>query len=155
MPPNTNLIALDHTNHDHLQLMFSVRTHPEVDRFLRGSPPASFGDHVNYVKNLRSHKQFYLVQSEATLCGYCQSNKTSTHIEIGMAIHPDYCNKGIGAAALGQFLIRLLQSTTNAVLPIILYVKTDNPRAIALYKKFGFETIGSENQYGEFLMQKL
>lgn len=149
------LIELDQTNVDHLQTMYSVRTHPEVDCFLRGTPPDSYEKHINYLKSTGPHKKFYLVKTESALCGYCQLTLSEKHVEIGMALHPDHCNRGVGSRALSLLLTLLQNNEKIKDRPLILFVKKDNPRAIALYRKYGFESIGNENEHGEYLMQKL
>lgn len=153
MQQNTNLIELDKNNPDHLTLMFSVRTHPEVDRYLRGSPPASFNDHVNYLQRVGAHKKFYLIQIDAVLGGYCQLTVTDAHVEIGMALHPDYCNKGIGSMAMSLLLKCMQKNPEINKKPFVLFVKKDNPRAIAVYRKYGFQCVGNENEHGEYLMK--
>lgn len=149
------LIELDKNNADHLGIMYSVRTHPDVDRYLRGAPPARFEDHVNYLRRVGPHKKFYLVQIESLLSGYCQLTLSDNQVEIGMALHPDYCNKGIGSMALALLLARLQEDEETKNKSVILFVKKDNPRAIALYHKYGFQIIGNENEYGEYLMKKV
>lgn len=149
-----SLVELDTNDSDHLASMYSVRTHPDVDCYLRGSPPACFDDHANYLRCVGPHKKFYLVQVESGLSGYCQLTISENQVEIGMALHPDYCNKGVGSMALSLLLTRLQDNKVTNGKPIILFVKKDNPRAIALYQKYGFECIGNENEYGEYLMRK-
>lgn len=154
MQQDTNLIDLDKNNHDHLITMYSVRTHPDVDQYLRGTPPANFVDHVNYLCRVGSHKKFYLIEVDSLLGGYCQLTLTNDYVEVGMALHPDYCNKGIGTTAMSLLLSRVQQDPEVSAKPLILFVKKDNLRAIALYRKYGFQCVGNENEYGEFLMKK-
>jgi ribosomal protein S18 acetylase RimI-like enzyme len=150
---NINLIELDTANQNHLITMYSVRTHSQVVPFLRGAPPPDFSSHVHYFRSLGPHKKFFLVQSESSLCGYCQLTFADTHVEIGMALHPDFCNQGIGSIALSQLLKVLFQNDKAQNKSIILFVKKDNFRAIALYSKSGFKRVGNENEYGEYLME--
>lgn len=152
MQQNIKLIPLDIENEDHVRTLYSVRTHPEVVSCLRGPPPANYADHVRYLRNLSVHKKFFLVQQNSSLCGYCQLTHTDNHVEIGMALHPDFCNRGIGSKALSLLVEYLLQNESTQNKKLFLYVKKDNARAIALYSKFGFERIGNENEYGEYLM---
>lgn len=151
MQQNIELIVLDTNNPDHLELMFRVRTHPEVDRYLTGKPPSNFHNHVHYLRNLAINKKFYLVQVDSSLCGYCQLTLFDDCIEIGMALHPNYCSKGIGSIVLPRFLASIQSEESKS---LMLYVKKDNLRAIALYGKYGFKRIGDENAHGEYLMKK-
>ncbi|MDX2216346.1 MAG: ribosomal protein S18-alanine N-acetyltransferase [Oculatellaceae cyanobacterium bins.114] len=65
------------------------------------------------------------------------------HITI-LAIHPDYQRQG-----LGQFLLyRLLVAAWQRKLEwVTLEVRVSNQVAIALYQKFGFETVGKRRHY--------
>ena len=148
MQQNIELVELDQNSPDHLQTMYVIRTHPEVDHYLRGSPPANYADHVNYLRKVGPHKEFYLIRSDAELCGYCQLTHSEGPTEIGIALHPSYWNKKIGYWAMSLLLEKLKETA------LILFVKKDNVRALALYTKLGFKVVGSENAYGEYTMKK-
>lgn len=65
---------------------------------------------------------------------------------IGMGIHDDFTGKGIGSA-----LMQALVDTADNWLDIKrleLTVYTDNPVALALYRKFGFEQEGLLKAFG-------
>ena len=60
--------------------------------------------------------------------------------EIGMAVHEDWQGKGVGSAMM-QTAVDLADKWLNLKrLELTVYV--DNPPAIALYRKFGFEQEG-------------
>jgi small conductance mechanosensitive channel len=149
---NIELVPLDAEDENHLRAMYCVRSHPEVTSFLRGAPPSDYTCHITYLRNCPPQKRFFLVRSESSFVGYCQLTDTQDHVEIGMALHPDFCNQGIGSKALAS-LLELLQNTGQEK-SIILFVKKDNLRAIALYRKYGFERVGNENEYGEYLLTR-
>lgn len=153
MQLNISLVELDRSQPAHLEIMYAVRSHPEVAKYLRGNPPATFDSHINYLQRVRGQKQFFVVMAGMDPCGYCQLTPTQDSIEIGMALHPDYSNKGIGSKALALLLMFVQKNDSAKKKPLILYVKKDNARAIALYNKFGFQTL-SENEFNEFLMQR-
>lgn len=153
MQQDIKLIELDVENEHHLRIMYAVRTHPQIVPFLRGAPPPDFSRHVDYLRNLPSQKKFFLVQSDSSLCGYCQITYANTDVEVGMALHPDFCNRGIGSKALSQLLQLLVHDEKAQNKSIILFVKKDNSRAIALYNKYSFKCVGNENEYGEYLME--
>ncbi|MCI0662689.1 MAG: GNAT family N-acetyltransferase, partial [Acidobacteria bacterium] len=73
--------------------------------------------------------------------------------EIGMMVRDDWQGKGIGAAMM-RAVIDLADKWLNLA-RIELTVFTDNEPAIALYRKFGFETEGTLRKYafrdGEFV----
>lgn len=65
---------------------------------------------------------------------------------IGMGVHDDHAGKGIGSA-----LMAALVDTADNWLDIKrleLTVYTDNPAALALYRKFGFEQEGLLKSFG-------
>lgn len=64
---------------------------------------------------------------------------------IGMSIHDDYQNQGVGSKLL-QSAIELAEQWLNLKrLELIVY--TDNPRAIHLYEKFNFVIEGTLRNY--------
>jgi putative acetyltransferase len=73
--------------------------------------------------------------------------------EIGMMVRDDWQGKGIGTAIM-RAVIDLADKWLNLT-RIDLTVFTDNERAIALYRKFGFEIEGTLRKYafrdGEFV----
>ena len=65
----------------------------------------------------------------------------SKHVGVlGIVIKAEYCNMGIGSILM-DYLIEWYKSNTETA-KISLTVRKDNPGAIALYEKFGFETEG-------------
>ena len=71
--------------------------------------------------------------------------------EIAISVRKDYWGKGIGSG-----LMNLLMDfcRKNGAESVELEVRSDNERAIALYKKFGFEKVGRNEKFfkinGEF-----
>ena len=65
--------------------------------------------------------------------------------EIAITILKDYWSLGIGSQMVAM-LIRYARDVAKAKL-IHLEVRSDNERAIRLYKKFGFKTIGTFPKY--------
>ena len=64
--------------------------------------------------------------------------------EIAISVRRDYWGKGIGSGIM-NILVDFAKKSGAEVLE--LQVRSDNERAIALYKKFGFEKIGSHKKY--------
>ncbi|MFL9926728.1 GNAT family N-acetyltransferase [Herbaspirillum lusitanum] len=64
---------------------------------------------------------------------------------IGMGVHDAHCGEGIGSALLGE----LIEAADNwlAVQRLELTVFSDNQAAIALYRKFGFQTEGEHKAF--------
>ncbi len=64
---------------------------------------------------------------------------------IGMAVRDDWQGKGVGSALMRE-LLSLADNWLN-LKRVELEVYTDNPAAIALYTKFGFEYEGTKRAY--------
>lgn len=71
--------------------------------------------------------------------------------EIAISVRKDYWGKGIGSGLMNLLLDFCRKTGAES---IELEVRSDNERAIALYKKFGFEKNGENKRYfkigGEF-----
>lgn len=65
--------------------------------------------------------------------------------EIGMAVRDDWQGKGVGSALLEAALD--LADNWLGMRRIELHVHADNARAVALYRKFGFEVEGTHRAY--------
>lgn len=65
--------------------------------------------------------------------------------EIGMAVREDWQGKGVGAALM-QAALELADNWLG-LRRLELNVHADNARAIALYRKFGFEVEGTHRAY--------
>lgn len=72
--------------------------------------------------------------------------------EIAISVRKDYWGKGIGSGLMNLLMDFCKKSGAESV---ELEVRSDNERAIALYKKFGFEKTGTNERFfkidGEFL----
>lgn len=64
--------------------------------------------------------------------------------EIAISVRKDYWNKGIGTGIM-NVLMDFAKKSGAEVLE--LQVRSDNEKAIGLYKKFGFEKIGTYKKY--------
>lgn len=66
---------------------------------------------------------------------------------LGILVHPSYRNIGVGQALIEA---ALPEAHERGKKKIVLSVFDTNPRAIALYKKMGFEIVGARK--GQFLV---
>lgn len=102
---------------------------------------------AEFIENLhKSDKDLYLIAVDgdtviATASVSCFSNPRLAHTgEISIAVRKAYWGRHIGSEMISR-LIYFAKNTVGAEI-LSLEVRSDNERAIALYKKFGFETVG-------------
>ena len=69
--------------------------------------------------------------------------ETSVHT---IGVDPAYQGHGIGSALLRT----LLERADELLAPVVLEVRTDNATALALYRRHGFEVVGTRSGYYEF-----
>ena len=85
------------------------------------------------------------VVGQAGLHSAARSPRRAHAMMIGMAVRSEWQGKGAGSALMGT-IVDLADNWLN-VFRLELTVYTDNERAIALYRKFGFETEGTHKAY--------
>lgn len=98
-------------------------------------------------KVYHSDKDLYLVaECDGEIVGSCHlstypKERLAHRAEIGLSVKKDMWGNRIGT----QFMEKLLDFARNVAHAEIvsLEVRSDNERAIALYRKFGFETVGT------------
>jgi putative acetyltransferase len=95
-----------------------------------------------------NHVVVYYSNNEAVGCGAFKEFDSNT-VEIKrMFVHPDYRGKGIASAVLKELEIWASESDyTNCVLE----TGKNNPQAIALYQKSGYEIIPNYGQYANVI----
>ena len=91
---------------------------------------------------------FLLVFLKNELIGYgklrSMPRRFSHRAELAIAIKKAYWNNGIGK----EIMKRLIHKAKNSGLELIdIKVRSDNERAIHVYRKFGFKTVGTVPAY--------
>jgi ribosomal protein S18 acetylase RimI-like enzyme len=71
-------------------------------------------------------------------------NRFAHRRDIAISVRKDYWGKGIGSGLMNLLLDFCKKTGAESV---ELEVRSDNERAISLYKKFGFEKIGTNERY--------
>ncbi|MBU2864977.1 GNAT family N-acetyltransferase [Reinekea forsetii] len=75
-----------------------------------------------------------------------EQNVRRKHVgSLGISVHDDYANKGIGTALMSKVID--IADNWMALLRLELTVFDDNKAAIKLYEKLGFEKEGVHKQY--------
>ncbi len=108
--------------------------------------PFTVEQEQQYIReNLNSDRNaIFVTKKDGKIIGDCSffslSRRFSHRGDISIAVLKDYWHCGVGSALL-RTIISFAKECANAEI-ISLEVRCDNTRAIALYKKFGFEKIG-------------
>lgn len=94
---------------------------------------------------LGMHRLVAVIDSEQKVVGFVSLRTFSdrrAHVgAIGIFVHDDYQNRGVGSQLMAA-IIDLAENWLN-LKRLELQVNTDNPSAIRLYEKFGFEKEGT------------
>jgi RimJ/RimL family protein N-acetyltransferase len=108
--------------------------------------PLSVEQEQEYIRgNINSDKNvMFVAKRDGKIIGDCSFSslprRFSHRGKIGMAVLKEYWNHGIGTNLL-EMTIAFAKEIAKAEV-ISLEVRSDNTRAIALYKKIGFQKIG-------------
>lgn len=113
-----------------------------------------------------SHSTFYLLQSDSKTLGYCKIKyglpsaveESGSALEIcRLYVSQDYQGQGLGQWMLNQILAKAEEEKLDSVW---LGVWSQNPGAIRLYERQGFQKIGSytfilgEDPQTDFIMKR-
>lgn len=83
--------------------------------------------------------------SEQKLVAYCLISTVFEVAEVlRIGTHPDYQRQGLAAGLLRALIDSMVEKQLDRIL---LEVRADNPKAIALYYKMGFEVIHTRKGY--------
>src|SRR5687768_9984459 len=139
---NPSLKLLDLNNEKELRFMFETRRHPEVASKLLGQAPATYEQHLEWLKkNHLITRNIYLIVTDE-MVGYCQMLfMPSEEAELGWVVHPDHQSKGFGRFSV-QALID--EAHKDGRKKLCLYVKKENEKAIGLYESCGFKTMPND-----------
>lgn len=113
-----------------------------------GLDSRNIGAFADYL-NSRENSVFYIAEADSRIVGlgYLEGGKrarTAHCVNLGIGVLDEFSNKGIGTAILKE-LIRFA-SEGEYIAKIDLQVKSDNTKAIALYKKCGFVPEGKTSR---------
>lgn len=122
--------------------------------------PCSVEDEEKYIKSLEESTSsvMFTAKINGVIVGDAHfSSSTRERIkhrgEIGISVLKDYWGKGVGSKLM-ESIIDFAKNTAGCEI-IALQVRSDNERAINLYKKYGFEKIGQFKGYlkinGEYI----
>jgi ribosomal protein S18 acetylase RimI-like enzyme len=85
-----------------------------------------------------------LIILKANLIGHILVLREKTRTElIDISLLPEYRNRGVGTALLGE----LIEECRKSGVPLRLQVQCNNQAAIRLYRRLGFSTIEQDDVY--------
>ena len=135
-------------------LDYSKRVGKESDNLTFGDEglPFSISQTADYIRKFSGNPNgaMILAYDEGELVGSGVVSTVSSRPrfahrrELAITVRKDYWGKGIGTGLM-KLLIDFCKKSDAEV--IELQVRSDNERAIGLYKKFGFEKIGTYKKY--------
>jgi putative acetyltransferase len=128
---------------DDLRAVHAIYMHPEVVPYL-GIDPVSLAGFEPYFAGLLASGAFFVVPRDGEVRGFYRANRQpgrSSHVAIltTLAIAPSEKGSGLAAAMIEE-AIDLLRA--QGVLRVELTLEADNQRALAFYRKRGFEQEG-------------
>jgi L-phenylalanine/L-methionine N-acetyltransferase len=127
--------------------MHNILRHPMVARTTLQIPSLEYGAAVERFSDSASYRHRFVAEVDGRVVGSAslsaRQNPRSKHCGgLGMMVHPDYWGMGIGSRLMAQ-LLDMADNWLN-LQRVELEVNIDNPAAIHLYEKFGFEIEGTK-----------
>ena len=103
-------------------------------------------DERNYIRGMNPSFSF-VAADDGVICGSCDiridSRERLRHrAELGIAVRREWWGKGIAQRLLDY---ALAEASARGVRKVMLTVRADNSRAIALYERNGFSCIGKDS----------
>lgn len=125
--------------------LYNSRTNPEVSAMLTGQPPATFEQHLSFFeKNQNKSRYIYIAFCGEDRVGYSQIYAiTNSQLEVGFVVHPSFQGKGYGK----DLVLRTIEKA-RSLYPnkeIVLYVKSDNSKAVHIYQNMGFREVSNRD----------
>ena len=127
-----------------LESVFAIYMHEDVIPFL-GYDPMSRDEFRPVFRELVASESFYVVESAGEILGFCRATR-----QPGRARHVAYLGtlavspKARGTGLAKQLLEAVIERVRGeGVLRVELMLEDDNPRALAFYRKLGFEHEGT------------
>ena len=134
-------ITIRAVTNDDYQDLHQVYTCPGVVWNTSGLPYVSLDFWKERTENRSPTDHVLVAEVDGRVVGsinlHCGVNRLSHSAGFGMGIHDDFQGQGIGTQLMAA-MVDLAENWLN-IRRIGLQVYTDNERAIALYKNFGFE----------------
>ena len=131
-----------------LPSVHAIYMQPTVIPFL-GHEPRSLEDFGWIYEDLCNRRSFYVYELEATIAGFYHLSRhvgRSSHVAyLGtFAVNPAFHRRGLAMCMLTELIDELRET---GIRRIELIVESDNDKALALYRKLGFEIEGTLRKF--------
>ena len=144
-----NRTTIRAANSEDYQDIYEVYTCPGVVRETLQLPYVSLDQRKDWLSNISPDQYMLVAEVDGKVVGSIgirRGKDRLAHVaEIGMGVHDDYQNRGIGTELM-QAILDMTDNWLN-IRRVELDVYTDNLRAVHLYKKFGFEIEGVRRDF--------
>ena len=124
--------------------LYEMLSCPGVVRNTLQLPYVSLDKREEWLSNLTQDDYMLVAEVDGRVVGNIditrRKNRLAHIANLGMAVHDDYQDRGIGTALM-EAVLDMADNWLN-LKRVELDVYTDNLRAVHLYKKFGFEIEG-------------
>lgn len=149
-PPSRASFTIRPPREEDAEGFHRLMSHPLVARTTLQLPSQEIGQARKRLAGDRPGLFRFMAEAGGRVAGnaslYLEQNPRRRHAAgLGMAVHPDYWGHGVGSALM-EALIDLADNWLN-ISRIELDVNTDNPAAVHLYQKFGFEIEGTRRYH--------
>ncbi len=125
--------------------LYEMLACPGVVRNTLQIPYVSLDRREQWLSNLTDNDYMLVAEVDGRVVGNIEitrrKNRLAHVAQLGMAVHDDYQDRGIGTALM-EAALDLADNWLN-IKRVELDVYTDNDRAVHLYEKFGFEIEGT------------
>ena len=153
-PRPTGEVTLRPIRKEDAKSLYELFTYPEVCRTTLQLPSQESWRSAQRVDSPYPGMVRYMAVVDGKPVGsasvYRHQNQRKQHAAgLGMMVHPNYWGMGIGSKLMAQ-LLEIADNWLN-LQRVELEVNIDNPPAVALYRKFGFEIEGTHklHAYGD------
>ncbi len=129
--------------------LYAIVSDPRVNTTLVQTPSMEFGETVSWLENRKPGQHRLVAEVDGKVVGSCgltqnQQPRMMHSGRLGLMVHANYWGQGVGSALMAAQM-NLADNWLN-LHRIELEVLTDNPSAVHLYKKFGFEIEGTRRK---------
>lgn len=142
---NASKIVIRPTHPDDAQDLYEIVSHPQVARTLLQLPSMEFSETLNWIKQVNPGQHRLVAELNGRVRGqitldHFQNPRLKHAGRLGMMVHPDYWNQGVGTALMTAAMD--IADNWLDLKRVQLEVFPHNKAAVHLYEKFGFQFEG-------------